>query len=697
MATFDPNTLLAAIRSAVAPTSAKVLCVLLWEHATSHLRPLVRENGVPLQEAMLAQVNHWIISELHGQSERPLTTSTLTAPLDMFAGQGAGTMTAVPFEISDNYTGVLILVAPGPISDAALQSLTALKPMLQALLGYHFEAKSLSELLESTQDVLRTARDLVENPSPQTIVETLRQNLFKGRISSCAMLLYGATGGPHSGQHAYVEIQGAWSRRLGSGVGVGVRLYLSDYPELLERLDLEQIVYYPNARAIRKQFDPLVNGFLKIERARSLALIALKDRTQHLGILAVAADKPNAFQQTDLEQLRLLSEYMTLSTYAQLVAKRQEQQEQHLAAMLNAVHEGVVMVLPFGKGGHVFITNRHFKAMFEVADEGAEGVSLIDLLGKMRIPEATRQELQTLWLSIPPRAPTVLRDEFHMVNQEGQPADIEWYSAPVYQDQRVLGRVYTFHDVTPERTAARLRAAFLSRVSHELRTPLTSIRGFAEFILEATGDNLPALAREYTEIILNSARHLNNIFTDMIEIARADAGELKLSKSEAHLPDLIINAVARLELHYRNRGQQVVMELDDDLPHLMIDVDKILQVLTNLLSNAIKYSPEGGKIRVSTKYVTQADDIPYAAPAEVMLPALLVTIRDQGKGLGRDEVDKVFMPFYRTEDVKKQRIEGVGLGLAVTRSIIEIHRGRIWAVPRGSVRGGCFMFTLPTP
>ncbi|MBW7947219.1 MAG: DEAD/DEAH box helicase, partial [Sphingomonadaceae bacterium] len=232
-----------------------------------------------------------------------------------------------------------------------------------------------------------------------------------------------------------------------------------------------------------------------------------------------------------------------------------------------------------GLGGPVLTVNTLFTLLFDVAEERADRDTLIHLLGEMQLPEGVRQELRASWLSTPVRDPAVRRGEFRLVTSEGQPLDVEWYSAPVYQESSVLGRIYTFHDVSPERAAQRLRAAFLSRISHELRTPLTSIRGFAEFILEATGDQLPDLAREYTEIILDSAKHLNTVFTDMIEITRADPGELKLNKVEAHLPDIIIGVVARLELQYKARKQQVIMELDDDLPMVSVDIDRLTQVL----------------------------------------------------------------------------------------------------------------------
>jgi signal transduction histidine kinase len=233
-------------------------------------------------------------------------------------------------------------------------------------------------------------------------------------------------------------------------------------------------------------------------------------------------------------------------------------------------------------------------------------------------------------------------------------------------------------------------------VSHELRTPLTSIQGFAEFILEATSDKLPDLAREYTEIILSSAKRLKTIFDEMIQITRADAGKLQLNKEDAHLPDLIIDVGAQMELQYKQRKQQLLLDLDDDLPPVNIDVTKITQVLVNLMTNAIKYSPEGGKISVSTRLVSGIEALPEDAPKDIVLPAILVSISDDGKGLSREEADQVFMPFFRTEEARKNKIEGVGLGLAVTRSIIEVHRGKIWAVPRPRAEGGCFQLTLPT-
>lgn len=565
------------------------------------------------------------------------------------------------------------------------------------LLENNFLRSTLEQNLSTAQGILATAQAIAENPSPQQVVDILHETLFDTHISSCAMLLYGPVYEEATTEYEYLEIKGTWSKRLGSGVGTGVRLYLRDYPTLLRQLEQQKVLTFRDARIMREQLDPLSRGFLRAERARSVALFALQSARRKLGIIVIATDKRHTFTQREIQGYRTVAEFLAISAMAQTLQQQHDRVQQARAALIESVTDGVLMVSPWGSdGGQVLTTNQQFTGMFNLHESNVVGKSLRQLLAIMEIPEDTRSDLQTEWLNTPVRDSSERRGEFHMTSAEGQPLDLQWYTAPVYQDNVVLGRIYIFHDCTAERTAARLRADFLSRVSHELRTPLTSIQGFAEFILEATGDKLPDLAREYTQIILSSAKHLNLLFRDMIDITRADAGEIQLNKEDAHLPDVIIEVAARLELQYKQRQQKLMLALDDDLPAVNMDVSRISQVMTNLLTNAIKYSPEAGTILIKTDYVTRAEQLGPDAPPDVMLPAIRVTVSDDGKGLKPDEVEKIFMPFFRTEDAKKKKIEGVGLGLSVTRSLIEVHRGKIWAVPNTRAPGGKFQFTLPT-
>ncbi len=671
-------------------------CIFEYDAAADTMDMVAAESFGKLSDADQKHVCELVSDHVLGLL--PLNAPQII-PLEKLDHASLQTALLYPFPITDTISGVLSLgsVNADTYNETHFENCATLVSLIRVVLENHHLYNVLAENLSTAQSILQTAQAIAENPSPQHVVNILRDTMFEGHISSCAMLLYGPVREDSpNGPFEYLELRGSWSRRHGSGIGIGVRLYMKDYPDLLEQLQQNEIVTFQSVNKIKDRFDPLIRGFLKAERMRSLTLIALQSPRQRLGVIAIGTDRRQQLDERELQSYRTVSEFLAISAMAQVLQQQHERLEQHRAAILDAVTDGVIMVLPFGQGGHVLTVNKRFTRMFEVTEQRAEGDSLMHLLKQMQIPEGVRLDLRAAWLSTPVRDPAVRHEEFRMVTSEGQPLDVEWYSAPVYQDSDVLGRIYIFHDATPERTAQRLRAAFLSRISHELRTPLTSIRGFAEFILEATGDQLPDLAREYTEIILNSAKHLNNVFTDMIEITRADAGELKLNKTEAHLPDIVIEVVARMELHYKGRSQKVIMDLDDDLPLVNVDIDRISQVLTNLLTNAIKYSPEGGEIRISTDLITSTDTLPDSAPNDVVLPAVLISVSDEGKGLSKDDAEKVFMPFFRTEEAKVKRIEGVGLGLAVTRSIVEIHRGKIWAVPNTKAKGGCFMFTVPT-
>ena len=217
------------------------------------------------------------------------------------------------------------------------------------------------------------------------------------------------------------------------------------------------------------------------------------------------------------------------------------------ATRLDAVTDGVVMVLP-DEASSVLTINDRFTEMFGVGEGEMRGHSLWYLIEQMRIPSAVRRALVKQWRNIAPDDVETIEGEFRMTTVTGVSNDIQWYSAPVYRQGEVLGRIFTFHDITPERTAERLRYELLSRISHELRTPLTSIRGFAEFILEAHGpEELPSLAREYTEIIHSSALHLNTLFTDIIELTRADSGQIQLVMNEVNIESVVRQVAARFE------------------------------------------------------------------------------------------------------------------------------------------------------
>jgi signal transduction histidine kinase len=149
--------------------------------------------------------------------------------------------------------------------------------------------------------------------------------------------------------------------------------------------------------------------------------------------------------------------------------------------------------------------------------------------------------------------------------------------------------------------------------------------------------------------------------------------------------------VARQELESRKRGQQVRLDLDDDMPALTLDVTRITQAIAELVSNAIKYAPEQAIIRVACY---RADALPEGAPPDTPTPCTVICVTDSGAGVSEDEAERIFQPLYRGKSAGA--VEGAGLGLTIAHSITEMHRGKLWVVPSSKKRpGGRFFLALP--
>lgn len=558
------------------------------------------------------------------------------------------------------------------------------------------EHQQMIERLLFSEAIAATTRAITRNPSPQSIVNALRDHILDDHVSACALLIYGpVTAQNPNGPFEYLELVGLWIRgqRSDDLDSIGQRFPLIASATLLEQLEEQGQLTILDPTIVTPFMTTFGRVWHSALQPKSITLLPLHAHQRRLGLLAVTTDLPHPFNSSDLQALQLVSGFLTMTTIAETLQEQNRIVEQGRAAILDAVTDGVVMVRP-DHDAPVLTINHQFTAMFGLRSEKVVGLSLVALLDAMRLAPEVRQEILQTQVTTQDDGKRRVEGEFRMMIR-GVEMDVEWYTAPVYREDALLGRIYTFNDITAKRSSERLRYELLSRISHELRTPLTSISGFAQFVLDRSKDDLPDIAREYIEIILDSARHLSVLFKDMIELARANTREMKLQTELAQMSDLVIDVVARLELHYKKRQQKVVMELSDDLPQVEVDVIRVNQVLNNLIYNAIKYGPEASEIRVSNTLIRTSTDLPRSAPPETHTPCLLLSVIDQGPGITEADVNNIFLPFYRTRASRAAKIEGSGLGLAVSRGIIELHGGRIWAESNKRAPGGRFFFTLP--
>ena len=237
--------------------------------------------------------------------------------------------------------------------------------------------------------------------------------------------------------------------------------------------------------------------------------------------------------------------------------------------------------------------------------------------------------------------------------------------------------IVTMQDMTPLEELGRLRAEFLAMVSHELRTPLATVRGSVSTLLDESSDMHPAEMRQFHRIIFEQTDRMRALIADLLDVARIETGTLPVSPEPTDLAILTgeVGNAFRIGGHRHN----LRIDIPPDLPWVMADRSRIVQVLGNLLSNAARHSPESSTIRVS------------AAPGDLHVS---VSVSDEGRGIPAESLPHLFRKFSRIEE--EEQGGDTGLGLAVCKGIVEAHGGRIWAESDGPGLGARFTFTLPT-
>jgi signal transduction histidine kinase len=226
-----------------------------------------------------------------------------------------------------------------------------------------------------------------------------------------------------------------------------------------------------------------------------------------------------------------------------------------------------------------------------------------------------------------------------------------------------------------------VKSDFISIVSHELRTPLTSIKAFTELIL--IKPKMPTERRnKLLTIINNESDRLARLINDVLDLTKIEAGKLSWRITKVSLEEIIKTSVSGIKSLADNKSLAISTSMTRPLPLIYGDRDRLIQVITNILSNAIKFTPQGGKIHISARH------------GEKPKPQILVAVSDTGIGIPVGDLNLIFDKFRRSGDVLTNNTEGSGLGLTISRQIIEYHGGIIWAESTQG-QGSIFTFTLP--
>lgn len=240
-----------------------------------------------------------------------------------------------------------------------------------------------------------------------------------------------------------------------------------------------------------------------------------------------------------------------------------------------------------------------------------------------------------------------------------------------------------------------LKTNFLSMVSHELRTPLTTIMGFLSLISGGAAGKVPEQLKEYLEIMQKNSERLLALINDLLDLSKLEAGTFTITKVKTDIIHLIKETINNLKPVYSKKNINVYF--DTTIDHIKINIDpmRITQILSNLINNAVKFSKNNSKITILTFLKDKNDLLSFDKNSLQYENYIIIKIIDEGKGMTPEILNKIFDKFYQAEDINTRKAQGAGLGLYISKEIINKHSGLIWAESEGINKGSTFTIALP--
>lgn len=303
------------------------------------------------------------------------------------------------------------------------------------------------------------------------------------------------------------------------------------------------------------------------------------------------------------------------------------------------------------------------------------------------------REVQAVWNCRIPRGPVRWRSRIQAISsrfrERGEMTAIE-FEATVETRTRALqiANAELLHAMERTEEATRQKSAFLANMSHELRTPLSSIIGFAELLQSEDFGPLTDRQAHFVGNILSSGQHLLTLINDLLDLSKIEAGKLALQPESFPLAEALDAAVCNVRPQADQKCQSIEVIVEDGISSIKADPTRFTQILYNLLSNAIKFSHAGGRITVTARIASRTGSRSANRLVEI-------AVTDTGIGIKAEDLTRLFQRFTQIEAPVVKQYQGAGLGLALTKCLIELHGGSIQAHSDGEGCGSTFTIRLP--
>lgn len=354
-------------------------------------------------------------------------------------------------------------------------------------------------------------------------------------------------------------------------------------------------------------------------------------------------------------------------TFNNLTRKLQEAQattegeRRKLSSVLAHMTDGVIAT---DRKGRIILINDPAANMLNVSRETVLSEPIIDLLGleeEYTFEDLLEKDSLILDFSINQK-PFILRATISTIQKE---------------TGLINGIITVLHDITEQEKIDQERREFVANVSHELRTPLTTMRSYLEALADGAWQD-EEIAPKFLNVTQTETERMIRLVNDLLQLSKLDSHDYRFSKDVVNFTEFYQHIIDRFEMA-KEQKIEFVRRLPKHPIYVYIDPDKITQVLDNIISNAIKYSPEGGTITFSLEQHEEE---------------IVVSVKDEGVGIPKDNVKKIFDRFYRVDKARSRNLGGTGLGLAIAKEMVGAHEGSIWAKSKEGV-GTTIYFTLP--
>ncbi len=361
-------------------------------------------------------------------------------------------------------------------------------------------------------------------------------------------------------------------------------------------------------------------------------------------------------------------------SFNQLAERIEETQEameaerNRLDSVLTHMTDGVVAT---DRRGKVITINEMALSLLSLKQEDAIGQSILTLFqldeeySLRSLLENTKEMLIERPSPVPHFQDLILRVDFSMIRRESG---------------FISGLVAVLHDVTEQEKTEQERRDFVSNVSHELRTPLTSMRSYLEALEDGAWKD-PEIAPHFLQVTLEETDRMIRMINDLLNLSKMDSGNAQMQMELVNFNNLVNFVLDRFDMMVtsQNKNYQIKREFTKRDLWLEIDTDRLIQVIDNIMNNAIKYSPDGGTVTV--RLIETHNHI-------------ILSITDEGMGIPRKDLNKIFDRFYRVDKARARQQGGTGLGLAISREVLKAHGGSIWVESREN-QGSTFYVSLP--